>query len=337
MAGQDNYFFQLGERDRRDALQAASGEQGVPADVIEKDLWVVWALDALFTTPDAPRMAFKGGTSLSKVYGAIRRFSEDVDVTLSPVELAPGQDVFAADMTSKGAKRMGHLLRGRLRAVLAETVVPHLRRCARRVPFDVSVADATEDGIVVVQYPTLADSLSGYLSEGVRIEFGGRNSTEPNSRHVVTTLLGATLPNLGLPTARVDVFAAERTFWEKFTLAHAESRRPEFRASERLSRHWYDLARLGGQVIAERALADRALLEDVVRIKQLYFRSSYSAYDLCLVGQARLLPDAPRQDALRRDYEQMAASGMIYSPLPFAEMLKAVAELEDRANQAILQ
>jgi hypothetical protein len=126
------------------------------------------ALDALFTTPDAPRMAFKGGTSLSKAYGAIRRFSEDVDVTLSPVELAPGQDVFAADMTSKGAKRMGHLLRGRLRAVLAETVVPHLRRCARRVPFDVSVADATEDGIVVVQYPTLADSLSGYLSEGVR-------------------------------------------------------------------------------------------------------------------------------------------------------------------------
>ncbi|MDR0417145.1 MAG: nucleotidyl transferase AbiEii/AbiGii toxin family protein, partial [Propionibacteriaceae bacterium] len=126
----------------------------------------------------------------------------------------------------------------------------------------------------------------------------------------------------------------ERTFWEKLTLAHADSRRPEFKNSERLSRHWYDLARLARHDIAERALADWDLLEDVIRVKQLYFRTSYADYGLCLSGGARLLPDAAGLQMLRRDYEQMVRAEMIDDPLEFDDIVSAVGELQRRVNAA---
>ncbi|MFT4218637.1 MAG: nucleotidyl transferase AbiEii/AbiGii toxin family protein [Micropruina sp.] len=329
-------FFSLAAEEQREAYRIAADEQGRRDDLVEKDLWVVWALDALFATPGVPHMAFKGGTSLSKVFNAIQRFSEDIDVTLNAVELAPDQDVYPDQMSSKARRRMESLLRERLAAVLTDIVVPHLRARAADLPVDVTISDVTDGDIVWVRYPTVASPVSDYLrSEGVKIEFGGRNAIDPSSRRTIRPYLAHTFPELTLPTADVDVLSPERTFWEKFTLAHAESRRAEFKTSERLSRHWYDLARLADQDIAEHALADRALLEDVVKIKNLYFRTAYAEYELCLTGNAALLPDSTGLQVLRRDYEQMLQAQMIDEPLDFDAVTHAVQTLQDRTNVAM--
>ena len=83
------WWFDLSRADRVDALEVAAARSGLPAHLLEKDIWVVWTLAAIYNAPSATPLTFKGGTSLSKVYQVIDRFSEDIDLTYDIRELVP--------------------------------------------------------------------------------------------------------------------------------------------------------------------------------------------------------------------------------------------------------
>lgn len=234
-------FLSLAATDRKDAYAVAEQDLQRSPLALEKDLWVVWALDALFSCPDLPAMAFKGGTSLSKVFEAITRFSEDIDITMDCRELAPEIDPFADGTSGKQRARDDETLKAQVLAHSKNLVVPHLTARADQMNLPGLKVEIEADGEVVwVRYPTDFPDDSRYLREGVKIEFGGRNMTEPHERVTVLPYLADVFGDrFAFPSATVEVLAPERTFWEKFTLAHAESNRPVFRAtSERLSRHW---------------------------------------------------------------------------------------------------
>ena len=172
-----------------------------------------------------------------------------------------------------------------------------------------------------------------YYRKGVKIEFGGRNMREPHERHTLTPYLAAEFPDLAFVTAAVDALAGERTFWEKVTLVHAESNRETFKATAgRLSRHWYDLAVLSTHPIGARALANVALLEDVVKVKTCFYNSGFGHYEQCLTGQANLLPEAEGRVALRADYEAMVRAGMLEEPMSFDDVEAAIAQIQVAVN-----
>jgi len=185
-----------------------------------------------------------------------------------------------------------------------------------------------------IRYESALPPSLGYVERSILVEFGGRNSLEPSEPRAIEPYLHGLVEGVEFPVAKVDVLRPERTFWEKATLIHVECGRGRLRPSrERLSRHWYDLARLADHDIGRNALADRTLLADVVKFKKVFYRAGYADYDACGAGGLRLVPDAAMLAALRADFEQMVGSGMFEGQPPvFDQIVDRLRVLERQVN-----
>lgn len=333
-------FLRLTAEDQAELYSVAAQDLGRDPRALEKDVWVCWTLEALFNCEGLPSMAFKGGTSLSKVYDAIQRFSEDIDVTMDCRELG-GDDPFDEKLSRKGRDRVDEALRAQVRATSMQVAFPHLERERQRQGVDASIIADKDGEEIHVRYPTVfaAPQEPSYMLDVVKIEFGGRNLTEPCESHTVRPYVASApgMEQLGFPNAEVDVLCGERTFWEKFTLAHEAVQRAEVAVTAaRMARHWYDLAKLHRHEIGARSYDRLDILRDVVRVKERFYRRGNSNYDLCLRGQATIIPTGLMMDNLWRDYQAMVDSQMLEAAPPtFAEIVDEVTELQVSANALI--
>ncbi|MGH3731780.1 MAG: nucleotidyl transferase AbiEii/AbiGii toxin family protein [Acidimicrobiales bacterium] len=331
-------FLEIEPEERLIIYETFARDHGYSRETVEKDVWVCWALDALFTMPNALSMAFKGGTSLSKVFNVISRFSEDIDVTIDYTDLDGTVDPFDGTRSRNKVKEHGEHLRGLVINYVEDVVAPYFRdRLATEYglrPTDVAVGDDGET--LLMSYPRVFDYSSGYVAPSIKIEFGGRNAIVPNAAHRVAPYLRSVYPDLDFPVADPVVLSAERTFWEKATFMHDYCGRPPTTMSaDRLSRHWYDLDQMSQSAIGTRALDDRVLLADVVKIKQAFYSRSTSEYDKCLSGRMRLVPDDDSVRLLATDYRVMRDARMIVGgPSQFGEIVNRLRDLESEVNQA---
>lgn len=329
-------FLSLDRHTRQEIYLATSGRTGITGPVLEKDVWVCWTLRALFGMPDALPMAFKGGTSLSKVYNAISRFSEDVDITIAHNALDDSIDPFNPSSSRNARSRYSDTLKGKVATHVTDVVAPHMRGALAAelgLAPDAVELDPGNPENVFIHYPSAFDAAGDYLVHRVKVEFGGRNTIIPNEAHTIRPYVAEHAQGLAFPQAQVHVLAAERTFWEKATLIHAACGRPLRQDSSRQSRHWYDLDRLAQSDIGARALADRDLLADVVKVKKVFFSSSTADYDACLSGGLRLVPTGDSLAALERDYSDMCDAGMILGdPLTFQDIISRLTALDQTIN-----
>jgi len=318
----------------------ARHEPHMDAAIIEKDFWVCWSLRRIFDVLQfRPHLIFKGGTSLSKVYRAIERFSEDVDLSLSRRDLgfADDRDPEQAGISKKEALRRLDALVAGCQSVVREKLVPELRRDFTAVlgtsGWSVDL-DPADPQTVVFTYPsTEVSGVRSYVRPVIRLEMGARSDDWPAADAELTPYAAETFPDLfTVRSCWVRTLAAERTFWEKATLLHAECHRPPDKPSrERLARHYYDLFRLAQQPIAEQALGHRDLLERVIAHKSFFFAQVWAHYDTARPGTFRLLPAADRLEALRRDYRDMDT--MIFGEAPeWDDIVRGLKELEKRIN-----
>lgn len=330
-------FLHLPAAERSQILRTLAPQMNRSAVVLEKDVWVCWVLQHLFVMPGRLQMAFKGGTSLSKVFRAIERFSEDVDITLDYRGLDASIDPFQEGLSGRQLRKLSDELKGFVSDHAHGVVAPYFTELLEnQFGAGVGRVELSEDGEQLrVHYPSALVATDGYVSDSVLLEFGGRNITEPNEEHEVRPDISDFLPSLEMPVATVSVLAPERTFWEKATLMHVECNREEFRANaERLSRHWYDLARLADQAIGPRALSRRDLLVDVVKHKKVFYNAAYANYDACLAGELRLLPNAEVMPALQNDFNRMVSAGMfIGEPPSFDDIIERLSMLESEINR----
>ena len=330
------HYFDLNLSDQADVLQSLAPVMGRRAEILEKDIWLCQVLDTLFNLPCRKPMAFKGGTSLSKVYKAIDRFSEDIDVTVDYRSLVADAPELESITSNSQRSKLSDALKAALTTHVIDELAPALQAALARVlpkqPTSIEVGDDAEK--LWVFYPSAVENTDSYVRPSILIEFGGRNSTLPQSTLAITPDIAEHVPDLALPTAQVSVLSAARTFWEKATLIHVECHRPSLRPSaERLSRHWYDLTRLADHVVGKQAVGDSALLRDVLRIKETFYRSGFSHYDQCSTGGLRLIPDEPLLEALRQDYRGMLAAQMFYGDtLPFETIVERLQRLEAEIN-----
>lgn len=330
-------FLALDRGTRQEIYLATSGVTGLTGPILEKDVWVCWTLRALFSMPGALPMAFKGGTSLSKVYNAISRFSEDVDVTIAYDALDNSIDPFDAGTSGKARSRYSDTLKGKVAAHVTDVVASHMRTALADelgLKPDTVELDASNPENIFIHYPSAFDEAGDYLAHRVKVEFGGRNAILPNEGHTIRPYVEEHAHGLAFPQARVQVLAAERTFWEKATLIHVACGRPLRQDSTRQSRHWYDLDRLGQSAIGTRALTDRELLADVVKVKKVFFNSSTADYDACLKRGLRLVPTGDSLAALERDYSEMCDAGMILGEPPdFKDIIARLGSLAHAINE----
>lgn len=329
-------FLDLPLTEQAELLHGLAPVLGRRAEVLEKDIWLCQVLGILFALPCRKPMAFKGGTSLSKVYQAIERFSEDIDVTVDYRSLV--QDVpDLATLSNNQRGKLSDTLKAALVQHLMGELVPALKAALSQVlpGHEIAIEVSADAEKLWLYYPSAVENTDAYLRPSVLIEFGGRNATLPQETLTIVPDVAEHVPGLVFPMAEVAVLSPMRTFWEKATLIHVECHRPDWRAgAERLSRHWYDLARLADHDIGRQAVTDVALLQDVLHIKETFYRSGFSHYDRCLRGELRLIPDVARLDALKQDYQAMLGAQMFYGkPLPFEHIVERLTRLEQQISQ----
>ena len=332
-----NQFLQLPSDKRKSILDEISETIERRPVILEKDIWVCWTLQSIFSIPDAHPMAFKGGTSLTKAYNAINRLSEDVDITLDYRAFADECDPFADGVSKNAIRRFSDRLKVYVYQYATTVIIPHIEAQLKTLPGaeGCKVSLLPDDETIRVQYQPVVSEGGEYVKPYVLVELGGRNDIEPNARHVVKTDIADFVDDLVLPSSEVVVLSAERTFWEKVTLMHVECHREKTKNNPyRLSRHWYDLKMLAGHDIGRAAIGNRELLEKVVRHKKVFFNASYANYDACLNGGFRLVPDDESLVELRKDYDRMLDTRMVYDETPptFDEIIADLRQLERTLN-----
>lgn len=315
---------------RRELFSEAAVRLGMTPAVVEKDFWVTWVLERLFAAPDLARLLmFKGGTSLSKAYGLIERFSEDIDLILDWRVLV-GDDPLA-ERSKKRQLELNEAINQQAQAYIAGPLLAGLANaldglCQCRIGED-------DPHVIEVRYPAaFADT---YLRPEVRLEIGPLAAWLPHEERTISAYAAKAFPDLFVRhEATVRVIRAERTFWEKATILHQEAHRPEDRPQPaRYSRHYYDLARMAESPVREAALADGELLADVVAFKQRFYPRGWARYDLAVAGSLRLLPDEAVLAAVEADYRAMA--DMIFGRIPdFADIVAQLRALEEEINRS---
>lgn len=326
-------FWSLSPADRTEALEVAASRLSRPAHILEKDVWVVWLLSVLYGSEVGNHLTFKGGTSLSKAYRIIDRFSEDVDLTYDIRELIgrgdpPPESRSQADKVTREVRELlPHWLESKIAPLIADALDKE----------NLSATVALSPDQVAIEYSQLVSSYS-YVKPRVLLEFGARATGEPWERIEVRCDMATALPELEFPEATPRVLGIARTFWEKATAAHVFCKKGRGRGDGRISRHWYDLAAMARLDDFDKLAAnDVALL--VAQNKQAFFRENDAAgatidYTEAVSGQLQLVPSGAALDLLAADYLEMSTNGMLPESAPdFEFLLQLCRSCEKTINQ----
>ena len=331
-------YLDLGLDDRREVLNVAASTSGRPVYLLEKDIWVVWSLQTLLGNPLGAPLVFKGGTSLSKAWKAIRRFSEDVDLTYDIRALAPdlvGDSLDPLPASRSQEKRWTSELRGRLAAWNRDSAAPFFANALHAAGLEGEVS--VENAELFIRYVPL-EAGSGYVRPEVRLEFGARATGEPSAQMWIDCDAAPHVPNVIFPRAKPRVMQVERTFWEKATAAHVYCLQGRLRGG-RFARHWYDLVALDRVDVVERALVNREIAEAVAAHKAAFFREKDASgnwvdYRVAVAGGLELVPAGPPLAALADDYARMVEDGLLLDTAdPFDALMNACQSIADRANR----
>jgi len=289
-------YFLLSPGDKKDLLETAADRSGRSPHLLEKDVWVVWTLSALFRSGLGSDLTFKGGTSLSKAYKAIERFSEDIDLTYDIHRLV-GDLVEKSGEIPRNAsqtKKLTKAVRERLPQWIEANVLPVLSQAMSEegIVAELAVAGKEKDALLLSYAPMKIGT--GYVAPQIRLEFGARATGEPREAVFVGCDLAALMPDIAFPEATPLVMKIERTFWEKVTAAHVFCLQSRLRG-ERFSRHWYDIARLAQSARLETSLSVKEYGGMVVSHKSMFFAEKDQSgtsidYAECLRGRLRLVP-----------------------------------------------
>ena len=311
-------------------------------EIIEKDFWVVWCLNTIFDSKFAADLIFKGGTSLSKGFNLIERFSEDIDLTIDRASLGFNETINDIDkMSNNGQKKYFKEMKIKGEKYV-QNVIRFLREEAGRLPTTMkfSIASDPADGQkVYFEYPSFGRS-DLYIKPRVILEFGCRGAVFPCVEKTLTTYVEDALNselNYEPCNTLIKFLKPERTFWEKATLLHMLSNLALGKSfGNALARHYYDLFMLSKSVIESMALKDIDLLRDVVLHKQIFFKSSWAGYEKITTEGIRLLPASQQlNDEIARDYHKMHE--MFFSEPPsFSIMANHLKELENKINGLLI-
>ena len=333
--------------DRMDLFSATARRRGLTTEIIEKDFWVCWTLKRLFTLPDPPAgLLFKGGTSLSKVFGIIERFSEDVDLSFNRAELGfSGESDPLNALTGKKRKHGLEALTETCQRVIREKLLPQLVTVfsdaldeSPSTTWDIQLAEDNPDGqTLLFRYPAGNRSRPAdepaYIQPVVRLEIGATSDHWPAVEAMVTPYAAVEFPDVFKePGCMVHALAAERTFWEKATVLHTWFHAPaDKKFRDRQSRHYYDVVRLYEHGLGQAAIRSSDLLLKVARHKEVFFPAAWARYADAKPGTLRIVPPDARLPELEQDYRKMQE--MIFGKPPaFERLLEALREIERAIN-----
>jgi hypothetical protein len=340
-----NSFLSLPDERRRLICEQAGAQTGLFDSSVEKDFWVCWTLERLFNLPKIGKtLTFKGGTSLSKGWKLIERFSEDIDIVIDRAALGFAGDHSPEQAPSnKQTKKRLDSLKEMAQAYVKDLVQPALlESISTQMPTDATWSltpdpDDPDGQTLLFKYPTAFPDHPEYLRQEVKIEMGARSDIDPAATVKIQPIITEVFPEL-LSGSTFEVSSVQpiRTFWEKAMLLHEESYKPanKKRRKRGMARHYYDLYQLIKRGIAKQASSEHELFTRIAKHREVYFKYGWMDYSTLAPGQLRLIPREDQMADWQSDYAGMQQE-MFYGDVPsFDEVLKSVAEFETAFNQS---
>lgn len=328
--------------DRLFMLQkSAKDHPGINQLAIEKDWWVMVTLKALFRTTCADSLIFKGGTSLSKGFQIIERFSEDIDLAISHY-------FFGIDKTSKSQREK---LRKMARVYVHETLSSELD--ARLQEMGVSgyrienvthqldkdgnlkAIDSDKDPtVILLHYDSVVEGSVDYIPPRVKIEISCLSMDEPTEVREIQSYIADSFKEEDETLASIRTVLPSRTFLEKIFLLAEEFQKDKPR-HVRMSRHLYDLERLMDSEYGRKALADRGLYDAIVEHRRTYYALKYVDYDKHDPQAISFVPPASVQELWAADYADMKRYFIYGDSLSFEQLIERVEELQERVRHCV--
>ncbi|WP_151945747.1 nucleotidyl transferase AbiEii/AbiGii toxin family protein [Aliarcobacter butzleri] len=297
--------------------------------IVEKDFWVVWTLNKIFSDDRLNKiLMFKGGTSLSKVFNLIGRFSEDIDLILDWRLISKVNPLSEQESKNKQVK-FNEQINENAKVFIKDQLLPVFSQ----ILSPLCTCSIAEDGFSInVKYPNAFDD--SYLRPEILLEIGPLASWLPSDSFEISSFAAQKFPQVfEKSNCTVNTIVAKRTFWEKATILHHEANRPEESPMPtRYSRHYYDLAMMAQSKVKNEAFADLDLLQNVVKFKQKFYPRTWAKYEEAIPGTLKLLPPEFRLDSLEKDYKAM--QNMIFDKyISFEEIIGILRELEREINK----
>lgn len=324
-----NKIAYLSKQQRSELFSETAALMNTTNAIVEKDFWVVLTLKKIFEDETLNKiLMFKGGTSLSKVFNLIGRFSEDIDLILD-WRLVSNENPLK-ELTSKNRQvKFNEQINENAKIYIKNELLPIISKILSPL-CSCTIAD---DGFSInVRYPNAFDD--SYLRPEILLEIGPLASWLPFDKFKISSFAAQKFPQIfEQPKCSVNTIVAKRTFWEKATILHHEANRPfESAMPIRYSRHYYDLAMMAQNHVKDEALVDLNLLQNVVDFKQKFYPRIWAKFEEAIPGTLKLLPPEFRLDSLKKDYQAM--QNMIFDKkLSFDEIINVLKNLEDEINK----
>ena len=329
-------FLQLPENDKIELINQMYEETKLPQVIIEKDLWVTSVLRALFALPYAENLSFKGGTSLSKCWNLIERFSEDVDIAINREYFGFFGDTFTIKQISKNLRKAAcKFIRNHLQFDLARQMeTDGIPTDLFSIKMNITLVTTIDPEKVFVEYKSVFNA-SPYIKNTVVLEIGGRSMKEPIQKAEIQSFIDNHFSQATFAEKpfKINVVVPERTFLEKVCLLHEEFSKPNEQVRiERMSRHLYDLARMIDTPIAENALADTGLFQSIVAHRRMFIAMKDFDYDTLTPKTIKIIPPDSVIAKWEDDYNKMRT--MIYGKsLSFNEIIDKITQLNEKIKQ----
>ena len=312
-------------------IEKTSEAKNLSPAIIENDLWVSVILDYLFAkSPWKDSLAFKGGTSLSKAFNLIERFSEDIDLILDWRVIGYDAKEPLAERSNTKQDALNKEFDAKTEKFLKTIFIPKLKEDLTNL-INRNLDINYEDEAIIISYGN--DYLDRSILRAIRLEIGAKAAWTPTEIAEIRPYIAEVYPEqFGDASVSVRTTTPERTFWEKATILHHEANRPDnLPIPSRFSRHYYDVYRMAKLGILDRALEQSDLLKQVADFKAKFYPRKWARYDLARLGTLRLIPSEVHKEALRRDYAKMAS--MIYGERPdFDNLMAEIAKIEAKIN-----
>ncbi len=329
-------FLKLPENDRIELINQMHEETNLPQVIIEKDLWVTAVLRSLFALPYAENLSFKGGTSLSKCWNLIERFSEDVDIAINREFFGFVGDTFTVKQISKNLRKSTcKFTRDTLQFDLDRQMeADGIPTTLFSITMDITPVTTVDPEKIFIEYTSVFNS-SPYIKNIVVLEIGGRSMKEPIQKVEIRSFLDNHFSRATFSEKpfEINVVVPERTFLEKICLLHEEFSKPkEHIRVERMSRHLYDLARMTDTSFADNALNDRELFESIVAHRRMFIAMKDFDYDTLSPTTIKIIPPESVIADWEDDYNKMQI--MIYGDhLSFSDMIEKITQLNEKINK----
>ncbi|MEO6721932.1 MAG: nucleotidyl transferase AbiEii/AbiGii toxin family protein [Ferruginibacter sp.] len=326
-------WLKISPERRIEILNQASNNTGLPAIAIEKDWWVTVALRASFALGYSQHIVFKGGTSLSKGWNLIERFSEDIDLAIDRKFFGFEGDISKSqikNLRKKSCKFISTTFLEDLAQQFTEWAV--IDECKLNAQ---PINDSDKDPQVIeIHYNSVFDK-SDYLPQRVLIEVSSRSLMEPSDNREINSILSAAFPNQAFATEAFSISTVlpQRTFLEKIFLLYEEFSQDTTKIrSDRLSRHLYDLEKLMDTEHGKAATADTELYKGIVIHREKFNPLRGLDYSDHIPSRIKIIPPDTVIKEWEKDYQTMTENMIYGEPLKFSPLINRIIELQKRIN-----